>query len=112
MVIGSSLTYKKHAKRNLIDQITLKTSTALENSSINIGLMISKNKTKQNQTKPNKIPPLGFPVLPDVYMMIAGEAGVGGMGSASTSTRLLFVVFLPSDTTSQKEIRRTSSLEI
>jgi hypothetical protein len=44
-------------------------------------------------------------------MMMAGVEGEGGTGSLSTSGRLLLLaVFLPLDTTSQKEINVTSLL--
>ena len=57
--------------------------------------------------------PLGLPVLPEVYMMMAGVEGEGRTGSLATSGRLLLLpVFLPLDTTSQKEIRDTSLLHI
>ena len=45
--------------------------------------------------------PFGFPVLPEVYMMMAGEEADGGTGSASSHTHnLLYVlkflsVFIP-----------------
>ena len=45
--------------------------------------------------------------LPEVYMMMQGESGVGG--AASTSPALLFTLCLPSLTTSQKESSFTSS---
>ena len=38
--------------------------------------------------------------LPEVYMMMQGDSGVGGV--ASTSISLLLIVFLPMLTTSQK----------
>ena len=48
--------------------------------------------------------PLGTPVLPLVYMMMAGVAGRGAAGSASTLSRLLLAVFLPRLITSQYEM--------
>lgn len=55
--------------------------------------------------------PFGLPVLPEVYIIMAGSSGWGGIGSASTSAWLLLeVVFLPRETTSQNEISRTLSL--
>ncbi len=54
--------------------------------------------------------PLGLPVLPEVYMMMAGVEGRGGICSRS-GRLLLLPVLRPWDTTSQKEISCTSSLQ-
>jgi hypothetical protein len=40
--------------------------------------------------------------IPEVYMMMQGESGVGGTDSMSTSAMLLLADFLPRATTSQK----------
>ena len=38
----------------------------------------------------NLFVPLGLPVLPEVYMIIAGSSGVGGIGSASVEIMIIY----------------------